>query len=95
MNIQKDYTPRVNRVYSLPVEAFDYLKARQRLRQFTVDPTAETHTVTNSEALGRVLWDHSQLSTVAGRLNMDVSYFVDALVKGNLTVSRVTPAEAV
>lgn len=91
---QREYTPRVNREYSLPVEAFDYLKGYQRRRQGYVDPLMQEHTVTNSEALTYVIWDHSRLEGVARSLGYSVATLCAAIANGTLTVSRVTPVEA-
>lgn len=84
----KDYEARVIRAYSLPVDAFDHLKAYVRLRQSQVDPTGETHTVTNSEALCRIIRTHAALGTVAAFQGMQTEELCLALVTGRLVVSQ-------
>lgn len=84
----KDYEARVIRAYSLPVDAFDHLKATVRLRQWQVDPTGESHTVTNSEALTRILRSHYALGTVAAFQGMQTEELCLALATGRLVVTQ-------
>lgn len=88
----KDYEARVIRAYSLPVAAFDHLKNYQRHYQHQVDPTGDAHTVTNSEALTRILHAHSMLGVVAAFQDMDVGSLCLALAAGRLVVAK--PSEA-
>jgi hypothetical protein len=87
----QDYEARVIRAYSLPVTAFDHLKGYQRLYQHQADPTAETHTVTNSEALTRILADHYKLGMVASRQHLDVQALCNGLANGTLVVQKSSP----
>lgn len=82
----KDYEARVVRAYSLPVGAFDHLKTLQRLRQHAIDPTGDTHTVTNSEALTELIADHYLLGVVAGFQDRTVSELCRDLANGTLVV---------
>lgn len=87
----KDFEARVIRAYSLPVAAFDHLKGYQRLYQNQVDPSGDTHTVTNSEALTRILHDHSMLGVVAAFRGLSVRDLCTALASGALVVTAPVP----
>jgi len=89
----KDYEARVVRAYSLPVGAFDHLKNLQRHRQHTIDPTGETHTVTNSEALTEIIKDHYLLGVVAGFQDRTVSELCRDLARGTLVVVPAAASE--
>ncbi|MDP2263560.1 MAG: hypothetical protein Q8K24_10435 [Hydrogenophaga sp.] len=82
----KDYEARVVRAYSLPVSAFDHLKNLQRMRQHAIDPTGDTHTVTNSEALLEVLNDHYRLGVPAAHLGRTTSELCRDIARGTLVV---------
>ena len=87
----KDFEARVIRAYSLPVVAFDHLKGYQRLYQNQVDPSGDTHTVTNSEALTRILHDHSMLGLVAASRGLSVRDLCRTLAMGDLVVTAPVP----
>lgn len=87
----KDFESRVIRAYSLPVAAFDHLKGYQRLYQNQVDPSGDSHTVTNSEALTRILHDHSMLGVVAAFRGLSVRDLCAALASGSLVVTAPIP----
>jgi hypothetical protein len=82
---------RVIRAYALPVIAFDHLKGNQRIYQHQADLAGGDHTVTNSEALTRILHDHYKLGMVAVFQDMQVSELCTALALGHLVVTRPTP----
>ena len=86
-----DFQARVIRAYSLPVVAFDHLKGYQRLYQNQVDPSGDTHTVTNSEALTRIMHDHSMLGVVAAFKGLTVRELCMALAMGDLVVTAPIP----
>lgn len=86
----QDHEARVMRAYSLPVAAFDHLKNIQRQRQHTIDPTGERHTVTNSEALAEILYDHYLLGMVAGFQNRTISELCRDLARGTLMVTSAS-----
>lgn len=81
---------RVIRAYSLPVAAFDHLKGNQRLYQSQANRSGEDHTVTNSEALSRILQDHYNLGMVAASHGMPVGELCRALASAQLVVARPT-----
>lgn len=81
---------RVIRAYALPVVAFDHLKGNQRIYQHQADLAGGVHTVTNSEALTRILHDHYKLGMVAVFQDMQVSELCTALALGHLVVTKPT-----
>jgi hypothetical protein len=78
---------RVIRAYSLPVAAFDHLKGNQRLYQCQATREGEDRTVTNSEALTRILEEHYNLGLVAAFRGMHVGELCRGLASGRLEVS--------
>lgn len=81
---------RVLRVYSLPVELFDHLKATQRQRQHSADqrhgrPASEgdEHWVTNSDALAALVYVHRVMTNASERGGMTLDNLAAVLaVKG-------------
>lgn len=91
--MSKNTEARVMRAYSLPVAAFDHLKNMQRFRQHQIDPTAESHTITNSEALTDILHDHYRLGVVAAFQDRTVSELCRDLARGTLVVVSAATVE--
>lgn len=95
---------RVPRVYTLPVEAFDILKAHQRQLQLAADQTARdaglgvAREVTNSEALADLLGLLSMLSASIATQSIPPKHtrgglrgYISGLYFGDL---KVTPGAA-
>lgn len=78
----------IPRVYSLTVQAFDYFKAFQRMRQLQVDLAEEPRTVTNSEALGFLLHEHSSMSLAASMSGLTVLELARVLTHGELVLTK-------
>lgn len=85
---------RVLRVYSLPVELFDHLKATQRQRQHSADqrhgsPASEgdAHWVTNSDALGAIVYVHRLMSGAAEKAGLTLDQLATALALYGFTIN--------
>lgn len=88
------HIPRVNRAFALPVPQFDTLKHYQRMFQLCEDRAAreegrECRTITNSEAMARILVLIELVAQTAIRTDMNVIAFVPALYMGDLKVVKV------
>jgi hypothetical protein len=86
--------PRVIRAYALPVPQFDTFKHYQRTFQQSEDQSAfdddrDARTITNSEAMSRLVRLIELLAHPASCADMEVTAFVTALHIGDLKVVKV------
>ena len=82
-----NHESRVIRTVTFSPTAFAHIKACQNLFQLQANESEPGRTVTNSEALGRILHAHARLALVAAQHGMQVHELCSALAFGDLVVS--------